>query len=289
MESEAKRKLVMESREAASRNTATKPGRRTAANAGGKRKPLADCSNTIASLTSSQSSSSSAIKPPKSSVPLKSQLKQANTNAGSYFSTTTADSHQNNVGSPTPTYTFPPLPQSTSVSGSGTIESCASVYTRRKSKGKEITEPETLDFSQVTRILNLRDKNGHGNIGLSKSSAVPVPGKKMDKKKEDGNANLSKSSAVLVPGKKKDKRIEDGYIGLSKSSAVPVPGKKMDKMNEDGNIDLSKSSTVPVPQKKKQCRHALPKEFIETQKAYYDEIDKFELPVEEVVSVDELE
>lgn len=36
-------------------------------------------------------------------------------------------------------------------------------------------------------------------------------------------------------------------------------------------------------------QHSLPQDFIEKQQAYFKEIDNFELPVEEVESVDELD
>ncbi|BBG98111.1 hypothetical protein Prudu_007435 [Prunus dulcis] len=65
------------------------------------------------------------------------------------------------------------------------------------------------------------------------------------------------------------------------------------KLKEDGHSSLSKESTAP--RKKKQCAapagkdvsmHALPQDFIEKQRAYFAEIDAFELPEEEVDSVD---
>ncbi|CAL2243144.1 unnamed protein product [Prunus armeniaca] len=84
------------------------------------------------------------------------------------------------------------------------------------------------------------------------------------------------------------------------------------KLKEDGHNSLSKESTAPrkklsscfflkgqqiplynkvwkqcaVPAGKDVSMHALPQDFIEKQRAYFAEIDAFELPEEEVDSVD---
>lgn len=49
-------------------------------------------------------------------------------------------------------------------------------------------------------------------------------------------------------------------------------------------IFLQKQCAVPAG--KDVSRHALPQDFIEKQRAYFAEIDAFELPEEEVDSVD---
>lgn len=78
-------------------------------------------------------------------------------------------------------------------------------------------------------------------------------------------------------------------------SCPPAPKIRniLGKLKEDGHNSLSKESTAP--RKKKQCAvpagkdvsmHALPQDFIEKQRAYFAEIDAFELPEEEVDSVD---
>ncbi|GMP69564.1 hypothetical protein CsSME_00028775 [Camellia sinensis var. sinensis] len=64
------------------------------------------------------------------------------------------------------------------------------------------------------------------------------------------------------------------------------------EFNQAGDIGISKSCTVPHPKcKKKRCRlmpeqdvskHNLPQEFIEQQRAYFKEVDEFELPEEEI-------
>lgn len=64
--------------------------------------------------------------------------------------------------------------------------------------------------------------------------------------------------------------------------------------NEGGVTKLSKSCTLPSKKKRRQTKedgasHALPQDFIEQQRAYFAEIDAFELPEEEVTSVDDLD
>lgn len=44
-----------------------------------------------------------------------------------------------------------------------------------------------------------------------------------------------------------------------------------------------------IPSEKDVAMHALPRDFIEQQRAYFAEIDAFELPEEEVESVEELD
>ncbi|KZV34926.1 hypothetical protein F511_04900 [Dorcoceras hygrometricum] len=69
-----------------------------------------------------------------------------------------------------------------------------------------------------------------------------------------------------------------------------------DDLNEAGDMNSSKSLTVPRPKfKKKQCPHpksvdesCLPLDFIEQQRAYFKEVDEFEL-AEEEISQDELD
>lgn len=215
MESKSKRKFKIDATEEALKKTSSRSGRTAAKGGGGKRKPLADCTNTV---TSSQSSSTSVIKPPKSSstsFASKSQLKVPNSNGKS-----PGGVNRKGKGGANPSSDDPPLLDWMSVSGIVSSDYSGSVYSRRKSKGKAISESEPLNF--------------------------PEP------------------------------------------EVTTVPNKR-GKLNGDGKIGHSRLSAVPVPQMKKQRMHGLADELIKTQKEYFDEIDKFELPVEEVASYDELE
>ncbi|XVE52251.1 hypothetical protein DITRI_Ditri02bG0108200 [Diplodiscus trichospermus] len=220
----------------------TKPRRRTS-----KRKPFTDLSNAIpSSLPSSQSSSSSIVKPPTKSslsLPRKSLVNNPNSNLNSNSKFTAAQSTSNHNShnddkkekekSPrnnaNPSSTLSPPPKTPSVPGIGDLvdfEPCT-VYNRRhtaerrKSKGKQIVEPFSCSFE--TMMPDLRKKDGDGDIGVSKS--------------------------------------------------CPMPRKKK-QCREKAQVNASKDD--------------LPQDFIDKQRAYFAEVDAFELE-EEVASADELE
>ncbi|XP_022743131.1 uncharacterized SDCCAG3 family protein isoform X1 [Durio zibethinus] len=222
----------------------TTPRRRTS-----KRKPFTDLSNTVpSSLPSSQSSSSSLLKPPTKSslsLPLKSLLNNnlnTDLNSNSKFTATQFTANKNNhndkkrekkkgpINRANPSSMLSPPPKTPSVSGIGDcvdFEPCT-VYNRRhtaekrKSKGKEIAEPFSCFFEM--RMPDLREKkDGDGDIGLSKSCPIARK-KKQHREKSEVNA----------------------------------------------------------------AKHDLPQDFIDRQRAYFAEVDAFELE-EEVASADELE
>ncbi|KAJ8764061.1 hypothetical protein K2173_004955 [Erythroxylum novogranatense] len=69
-----------------------------------------------------------------------------------------------------------------------------------------------------------------------------------------------------------------------------------DKMNEGGVMGQSRSRTGPYKKKQRQAwpmdnpnELELPQNFIEQQRAYFAEVDAFELPEEEVTSADDLD
>ncbi|KAJ4707365.1 GATA zinc finger domain-containing protein 24 [Melia azedarach] len=97
-----------------------------------------------------------------------------------------------------------------------------------------------------------------------------------DENKEDENTVLSKSCT----GRRRnffdgDENKEDGNTVLSKS--CPARQRKV------FGISYSQMKDKHEPQ------HALPQDFIEKQRAYFAEIDAFELAEEEVESADQLE
>ncbi|XP_022747698.1 uncharacterized protein LOC111297279 [Durio zibethinus] len=211
-----------------------------------KRKPLTDLSNTIpSSLPSSQSSSSSLIKPQAKTsliLPLESLLNNPSSNLNSNSKSTATEStitdnvnsdkkkekSQNNKAKPSSMLS--PSLKTPSVSGIGDcvdFEPCT-VYNRRhtagkrNSKGKEIAGRLSCFFE--TRMPDLRRrKDGDVDIGLFKSCPMP---------------------------RKKKQRQEKAEVNASK--------------------------------------HDLPQDFIDKHRAYFAEVDAFELE-EEVASADELE
>ncbi|EOY20021.1 Uncharacterized protein TCM_045423 isoform 2 [Theobroma cacao] len=182
----------------------TKPSTTKPRSEASKRRPFTEVTNLIpSSLPSSQSSSSSLIKPPTKSslaLDLKSPLNKPNSdiNSNSKFTaveSTTNDNDSNKKGknkkkekekgksqsnkaklSPM----LSPLQKTPSVSGTADsvgFEPCT-VYSRRhtadkrKSKGKEIAEP--FSWSLEMRMPDLSEKkDGDGDIGLSKSCPLP--------------------------------------------------------------------------------------------------------------------
>lgn len=69
-----------------------------------------------------------------------------------------------------------------------------------------------------------------------------------------------------------------------------------EKIKEDGSKSLSKAGTVPrkkkqgrLPSRKYSSKNALLQEYIAQQRAYFAEIDAFELPEEEVHSISDLD
>ncbi|CAB4301481.1 unnamed protein product [Prunus armeniaca] len=193
------------------------------------RKPLSDCTNTIANTKTSTNTNATATSSQSSSAST-ATLKRLNPKLSSATKTLVAALNPKPSAPPPPIPSTPSRPPPISTSSSGTsdcdgFEAC-SVYTRRqtalkrKSKDKENTVP--FNCPPAPKIRNI-----------------------LGKLKEDGHNSLSKESTA--PRKKKQ-------------CAVPA-GK-----------DVS--------------MHALPQDFIEKQRAYFAEIDAFELPEEEVDSVD---
>ncbi|CAB4273615.1 unnamed protein product [Prunus armeniaca] len=87
------------------------------------------------------------------------------------------------------------------------------------------------------------------------------------KLKEDGHNSLSKESTA--PRKKETATL---YLAWGLGQQIPLYNK------------VWKQCAVPAG--KDVSMHALPQDFIEKQRAYFAEIDAFELPEEEVDSVD---
>ncbi|PON83220.1 hypothetical protein TorRG33x02_209240 [Trema orientale] len=240
------------------------------------RKPLSDCTNTITAAASSQSSSSSSLRLKPQKPLFSSAIKKLlpNTQTKSTNSTTTTSTAQNDDASqhvsalPAPVASTPLRPpRSPSASGRGDSEAFepCSVYGRRqtaeknKGKMKEAEEP-LID----TIIAEKRKSKGKAIVEpLSCPSATKIQriGEKM---KEDGGYILSKASTA--PSKKKQ-----GRPPSQKDAAKHALSKEFDE------------------QRKGAAEHALSKEFIEQQRAYFAEIDAFELPEEEVDSGAELD
>lgn len=150
------------------------------------------------------------------------------------------------------------------------------VLKKSKDKGKAAVVPFTSYLVEKTRDERKEIATPHSLFPLRKTKdnlkAVSMP------------INFPS----LVNTKNKRKKID------APLSCPPLPRTKKiwNEFNQAGDIGISKSCTVPHPKcKKKRCRlmpeqdvskHNLPQEFIEQQRAYFKEVDDFELPEEEI-------
>ncbi|XP_015877529.3 uncharacterized protein LOC107413970 isoform X3 [Ziziphus jujuba] len=109
---------------------------------------------------------------------------------------------------------------------------------------------------------------------------------------------VSEPCSVYTRRHTAEKRKSKGKTIAEPSTCIPTlkTRKIGEEIKEDGGDGLSKARTVPrkkkqrqIPSEKDVAMHALPRDFIEQQRAYFAEIDAFELPEEEVESVEELD
>ncbi|KAF5795054.1 hypothetical protein HanRHA438_Chr08g0346641 [Helianthus annuus] len=152
---------------------------------------------------------------------------------------------------------------------------------KRKDKGKAIAEP--LDYPSRKKLKY--DMMGFGG---------PLKGVVI--KEREGTVTGSGSVNIGQKDKGKGVSTSISYYALEKkdqqSSCPPIlrTTSKRSGVDETDDVLHSKLQTEPPPnKKKKRCStkeideaYALPKEFVEQQRAYFKEIDDFELEVEEV-------
>ncbi|XP_062092414.1 uncharacterized protein LOC133798211 [Humulus lupulus] len=228
---------------------------------------------------------------------------------------------------PPPIVSSPSQPRSLSVSGRHGFEPFEPCYSRRRtaekrkstteasdgllkdtliahkrtSKRKAIAEPVSCPATKIRKIgENVKEAGGNN---LSKANTVPTKKGQKDAAKhalsqefiEQQRANFAEIDAFELP-EASDELLNDTLIGHKRKSkgkaiAEPVscpPATKNQKTGENiketGGDSLSKENTDPT---KKGAKHALSQEFIEQQRAYFAEIDAFELPEEEVDSISE--
>ncbi|KAL9418698.1 hypothetical protein AB3S75_036618 [Citrus x aurantiifolia] len=121
----------------------------------------------------------------------------------------------------------------------------------------------------------------------AKSSRVSGPG---DKHEVMEPSSVYGRRSTAAKRKSKGKEVAEPVAG-SLAATIKTAGAR-DKNKEDGDTLQNKSRKTHHEKKKKydeHAMHALPKEFIEEQNAYYAAVDEFKLEEEEVESVDQLE
>ncbi|CAN1145039.1 hypothetical protein LINPERHAP2_LOCUS14466 [Linum perenne] len=180
------------------------------------------------------------------------------------------------------------LAKPSSDTGASDVLGSSPVYVQRQSGSKRKDKENAIDLPSA--------KSHSRNNALIPLSAVlrsstSTPSRFLAKPSSDnGASDVLGSSSVYV-------RRQSGSKRKDKEMTFDMPATKIHssssyKMKKDGGIDLPKSLGVPSSKAKrvrKDVKHTLPKDFLEQQKAYFAEIDAFELSEEEVSSADELE
>ncbi|XP_047940288.1 uncharacterized protein LOC125187700 isoform X2 [Salvia hispanica] len=195
---------------------------------------------------------------------------------------------------------------------------CHTPLTERKDKGKAVAMPyNSLPTGKLKEIQNsicnsstLVEKScqkGEGNHSFSSGFAEDVKESNMDKlvsyshssgKTEKGKAKISSSNAGLGkqseiamaamtrPSRKmKTSARNNNAFGVSSCPTITRTKKLQNDLDEDVKHFNSWTDPQANARKKRpktENTSELPEEFIREKKAYYDDIDNFELPVEEV-------
>ncbi|KAL6977532.1 hypothetical protein U1Q18_026331 [Sarracenia purpurea var. burkii] len=242
-----------------------------------KRKPLSDRTNFLVptSVILRKLSSSLATAPPPlptsfpkhkpNAIPnpksYKSSAKELDTNSSK--SDTSIGSSNYNANFPNPSI-IPSTPPRVSVTNPDNVR-------------EEVFEPLVI-YDRRQTAEKIKDKG--------KAVAVPFTCPPIKKANNNGKAvSLPISYPSLVNAKNKRKAIAVPFTCPPTARTRKI----RNQHNEAGDMGLSKSHTVPPPKnKKKRChsKDTLPPEFIEQQRAYFKEVDEFEL-AEEVVSENE--
>ncbi|KAL5569588.1 hypothetical protein UlMin_026163 [Ulmus minor] len=318
------------------------------------RKPLSDCTNTVAASSSGAASSQSSF--PKSKNPsLSSAFKRiiSDTDRKSANSTKIRSvSQKENASLPPPQVISTPTrrPRLNYNSGNGdceVIEPCSvfsrrrlgekeknnerkagdesfepcSVYTRSRTaeKGKnnegkagdESFEPSSVYTHRRTAE---KGKNNEGKAGDESFEPCSVYTRRMtaEKGKNNEGKTVDESLSCLLTALRKKSKEKAGdeppctrtaLRRKSKGRAIdeplscPPPSKIQkigNKIMVDGSNGPSKASTVPPKKKqarnpRKKVEHALSQDFVDEKRAYFAEIDAFELEEEEVDSEAQLD
>ncbi|XP_057804683.1 uncharacterized protein LOC131020058 [Salvia miltiorrhiza] len=136
-------------------------------------------------------------------------------------------------------------------------------------------------FVNITNILPDKRK-GKGKVILEPSNI---------REPSEAVSVISRPSRKMKTSEKEKK---NNVVGVSSCPPITRTKKLQNDLDEAGDVKYLNSWTDPQENvRKKRCSRTektseLPEEFIREQKAYYDDIDNFELPVEEV-SQDELD
>ncbi|KAG6602594.1 hypothetical protein SDJN02_07326 [Cucurbita argyrosperma subsp. argyrosperma] len=222
------------------------------------RKPLADCTNTVLSSQSSASNLSAAIKPRKRVV--KSAVKDVVNNEKEGVSSLASASTSVNLQASNPSSEFLPTQPSSNLPPAESNPSSDSLPTEPSSSSVP------AEVSTPSRFVDLPSSSGTDRVPEPQSFYSRRHPANRRKSTETAAAPFifSTASKILSRG---EKRAADS----SPSRARTVPYRKRQR----GTIYGEDESKIE-----------LPREFVEKQKAYFSEVDAFELLVEEAKSSD---
>ncbi|XP_050209102.1 uncharacterized protein LOC126659815 [Mercurialis annua] len=175
------------------------------------------------------------------------------------------------------------------------------------SQSSSTSTKNSTSIAKPTQILSKNKVKSQNENNLPNPSVVLVdsvstpsrtPKPASDKGADNANREVLEPRSVYGRRQSADKR-----KGKQKAIAEPMscfPALKTqvtrDEVNEYRLPSLSKSCVLPnkkkqrrVSSKEDDAKYSLPQDFIEQQRAYFAEIDAFELSEEEVASIDELD
>ncbi|XP_038884348.1 uncharacterized protein LOC120075210 isoform X2 [Benincasa hispida] len=225
------------------------------------RKPLADCTNTILSSQSSASNFSASIKPRKRVI--KSAVKDVVNNEKKSQPVLASESTSVNLRASNPSSDFLPTEPASDfspVEPNPSADSLPSEPSSSRLPTEVSTPPRRADLpsssDRVSEPQSFYSRRQPTNKRKSVEIAVAP-------------FIFSTSSKILTRGRKRE-----GYDSPSKAKTVPCK-KLFFWQRQRATMYEQDESNIE-----------LPREFVEQQKAYFSEVDAFELPVEEAKSSD---
>ncbi|KAK1571776.1 hypothetical protein Q3G72_022839 [Acer saccharum] len=244
-----------------------------------KRKALSDCTNTIVNTTNTSSSSSS-IKKPSIKPSLASAFKKIlandsgktvinssniNSKPGSTAATTNENGSESSRANPSSSVVIAPTPRKSSlVSGDS---------------GKTVIKSNSKPGSTSTTT----NENDSGSAAANPSSSAVVASTPRKSLLVSGTKEheIVEPCSVYSRRRTSDRRKSKGKEVVSSPAISNIATR--DNNKEDKVTGPPKSSTVRQKKKKEDDTvYDLPQDFIEKQRAYFAEVDSFELSEEEV-------
>lgn len=213
------------------------------------RKPLGDCTNTILSSQSSASNFSSVIKPRKRVV--KTPVKDVVNNEKKSESSFAAVSTSVDLQAENPRSDFPPAEPNPSYVSLPTEPSSSHIPAEASTPSRPADLPSSSGTDRASEPQSFYSRRHPANKRkISEIAVAPFI--------------FSTASKILTRAEK-----TDGYSSPSKARTVPYRKRQRSKIYGEDEPKIE-----------------LPREFVEKQKAYFTEVDAFELPVEEAKSSD---